>query len=119
MADWQEGQGIACELRLCGPLPPLDAAAGTHLYRLLQEALNNVARHAGASRVRIRLQRRGGFLYLSVRDDGRGCAADPAPGFGLDSMRQRARCLGAELSLRSRPGQGLALRLRMPLERGD
>ncbi|MEN1641133.1 sensor histidine kinase, partial [Pseudomonas aeruginosa] len=62
MADWQEGQGIACELRLGGPLPPLDAAAGTHLYRLLQEALNNVARHAGASRVRIRLQRRGGFL---------------------------------------------------------
>lgn len=90
VADWQEGQGIACELRLGGPLPPLDAAAGTHLYRLLQEALNNVARHAGASRVRIRLQCRGGFLYLSVRDDGRGCAADPAPGFGLDSMRQRA-----------------------------
>lgn len=119
VADWQEGQGIACELRLGGPLPPLDAAAGTHLYRLLQEALNNVARHAGASRVRIRLQCRGGFLYLSVRDDGRGCAADPAPGFGLDSMRQRARCLGAELSLRSRPGQGLALRLRMPLERDD
>ena len=58
-------------------------------------------------------------FYLSVRDDGRGCAADPAPGFGLASMRQRARCLGAELSLRSRPGQGLALRLRMPLERGD
>ncbi|WP_134604239.1 sensor histidine kinase, partial [Pseudomonas aeruginosa] len=52
VADWQEGQGIACELRLGGPLPPLDAAAGTHLYRLLQEALNNVARHAGASRVR-------------------------------------------------------------------
>ncbi|WP_171450960.1 sensor histidine kinase [Pseudomonas aeruginosa] len=119
VADWQEGQGIACELRLGGPLPPLDAAAGTHLYRLLQEALNNVARHAGASRVRIRLQCRGGFLYLSVRDDGHGCAADPAPGFGLDSMRQRARCLGAELSLRSRPGQGLALRLRMPLERDD
>ncbi len=43
VADWQEGQGIACELRLGGPLPPLDAAAGTHLYRLLQEALNNVA----------------------------------------------------------------------------
>ncbi|MFG9943714.1 sensor histidine kinase [Pseudomonas aeruginosa] len=77
---WRTGrkaEGIACELRLGGPLPPLDAAAGTHLYRLLQEALNNVARHAGASRVRIRLQRRGGFLYLSVRDDGRGCAADP------------------------------------------
>ena len=87
VADWQEGQASPASCA-CGPLPPPDAAAGTHLYRLLQEALNNVARHAGASRVRIRLQRRGGF-YRSVRDDGQ-AAADPAPGFGLTRCATRA-----------------------------
>jgi len=113
--DWQASQGIACTLSLPGSLPPLGDAAKAHLYRLLQEALTNVARHAGATRVWVRLQTRGGHLYLAVRDDGRGSDGPPRAGIGLRSMRERARCLGGELQLRSQPGLGLALRLRVPL----
>lgn len=112
--QWQASQGVSCRLRL-DELPALPAAAKAHLYRLLQEALTNVARHAGARQVRVVLRRYCGRLYLWVRDDGRGCIGLPRAGIGLRSMRERARCLGGELHLRRRPGGGLALRLWMPL----
>ncbi|MFR0690688.1 ATP-binding protein [Enterobacterales bacterium AE_CKDN230030158-1A_HGKHYDSX7] len=116
--QWQASQGVACRLRL-DELPALPTAAKAHLYRLLQEALTNVARHAGAEHVRVVLRRRRGRLYLWVRDDGRGCNGLPRAGIGLRSMRERARCLGGELHLRRRPGGGLALRLWMPLFDGE
>lgn len=112
--QWQASQGVDCRLRL-DSLPALPTAAKAHLYRLLQEALTNVARHAGARRVRVVLRRREGMLLLWVRDDGRGCNGLPRAGIGMRSMRERARCLGGELNLRRRPGGGLALRLWMPL----
>ncbi|MDH1011765.1 histidine kinase [Pseudomonas nicosulfuronedens] len=112
--QWQASQGVACRLRL-DELPALPAIAKAHLYRLLQEALTNVARHAGARHVRVVLRRREGRLFLWVRDDGRGCQGLPRAGIGMRSMRERARCLGGELHLRRRPGGGLALRLWMPL----
>lgn len=112
--QWQASQGLTCRLRL-DQLPALPSVAKAHLYRLLQEALTNVARHAGARHVRVVLRRRSGRLYLWVRDDGRGCNGVPRAGIGMRSMRERARCLGGELHLRRRPGGGLALRLWMPL----
>ncbi|WP_447749924.1 ATP-binding protein [Pseudomonas nicosulfuronedens] len=112
--QWQASQGVVCRLRL-DQLPALPTAAKAHLYRLLQEALTNVARHADASHVRVVLRRREGRLFLWVRDDGRGCNGLPRAGIGMRSMRERARCLGGELQLRRRPGGGLALRLWMPL----
>ncbi|WP_286786393.1 MULTISPECIES: HAMP domain-containing sensor histidine kinase [Pseudomonas] len=114
--QWQGAQGIACELRMGERLPELDAAGQAHLYRLLQEALTNVARHSGAERVRVRLHRRGARLCLLVADDGEGAALPPRPGIGLRSMLERARCLGGELRLRTRPGCGWLLRLSIPLE---
>lgn len=115
--QWQASQGVACRLRL-DVLPRLPAAAKAHLYRLLQEALTNVARHAEARHVRVVLRRREGRLFLWVRDDGRGCNGLPRNGIGMRSMRERARCLGGELHLRRRPGGGLALRLWMPVSPG-
>ncbi|MFV3371397.1 histidine kinase [Pseudomonas sp. NY15435] len=112
--QWQASQGVACRLRL-DELPVLPASAKAHLYRLLQEALTNVARHAGASHVRVVLRQRNSRLLLWVRDDGRGCSGLPRAGIGMRSMRERARCLGGELHLRRRPGGGMALRLWMPL----
>lgn len=112
--QWQTSQGVDCRLRL-DSLPALPTAAKAHLYRLLQEALTNVARHAGARRVRVVLRRHEGMLLLWVRDDGRGCNGLPRAGIGMRSMCERARCLGGELNLRRRPGGGLALRLWMPL----
>lgn len=117
VGQWQASQGVRCSLHL-EPLPALPTVAKAHLYRLLQEALTNVARHADARRVRVILRRHCGRLYLWVRDDGRGCNGRPRTGIGMRSMHERARCLGGELHLRRRPGGGLALRLWMPLATG-
>lgn len=114
--QWQQNQAIACRLSIDGPLPPLSAPHKTHLYRLLQEALTNVARHAGATQVRIRLQHRAGRLRLLVRDNGRGAAQPARPGVGLHSMAERARSLGGELRIISQPGAGWALALNIALE---
>ena len=114
--DWQQAHGIRCRLMLGAHLPSLPLASKAHLYRLVQEALTNVARHAEASEVRIRLQRRGQGLRLLVRDDGRGTTLPLRPGIGLRSMRERSRSLGAELRLYSRPQAGWAVCLKIPLE---
>jgi len=114
--QWQMRQGIECQLRVGLQLPALTTSDKTHLYRLLQEALTNIARHADASQVRIRLQHCGGRLRLLVRDNGRGAQQPPQPGVGLYSMLERARSLGGDLRILSRPGAGWALALNMPLE---
>ncbi|WP_137807015.1 ATP-binding protein [Pseudomonas sp. G(2018)] len=114
--QWQGRQGIDCQLRISARLPSLSAADKTHLYRLLQEALTNIARHAEASQVRVRLQHHGAHLRLLVRDNGRGAAPSRRPGVGLHSMRERARSLGGDLRIISHPGAGWALTLSMPLE---
>lgn len=116
LEQWQSRQGIACQLMVGEPLPALSAPNKTHLYRLLQEALTNIARHAEASQVRVRLQHHGGHLRLLIRDNGRGAQPPQRPGVGLYSMLERARCLGGELRIISQPGAGWALALSMPLE---
>jgi PAS domain S-box-containing protein len=84
------------------------------LYRLCQEGLNNIARHAGASRVDIQLQYETGAVELRIRDDGRGF--DPAqtpPGhYGLSMMRERATAVGAALSITSQPEYGTEVVIR-------
>jgi len=115
VSQWQDSQGIDCQLRVGTDLPALPSVSKTHLYRLLQEALTNVARHADASQVRVRLQRSARGLRLLVRDNGRGAHQPQRPGVGLHSMAERARSLGGELHILSRPGAGWALALNMPL----
>ncbi|WP_095114906.1 sensor histidine kinase [Pseudomonas sp. Irchel 3F3] len=116
VSQWQASQGIECRLRVGEHLPALPGASRTHLYRLLQEALTNVARHAGASQVRVRLQRSAKGLRLFIRDNGRGAHPPQRPGVGLHSMAERARSLGGELRILSRPGSGWALALNIPKE---
>lgn len=113
--QWQASQGIDCRLELPDTLPPMTLARRVHLYRVLQEALTNVARHAGASRVRLWLRCRGDRLRLLLCDDGHGRPPSHA-GVGLRSMRERARCLGGRLRLRHRPGAGWMLLLDVPGE---
>lgn len=114
--QWQQTQGIPLRLHLGTALPSLAPGDRAHLYRLLQEALTNVARHAGASAVSVRLERRGKRLCLLVGDNGRGAERAPQPGIGLRSMSERARCLGGRLRLRTRAGRGWLLRVSMPLD---
>ncbi len=82
-------------------------------YRIAQEALNNVAKHAGAGRVWVDVRCQAGSIMLSVRDDGRGFdrASIPTGHFGVDIMHERAQAIGAALSVTSEPGEGTVVRL--------
>ncbi len=95
-----------------GELPPeVDAAA----YRILQEALTNVLRHADAATARVRIARDGDDLVVEVLDDGRAAATGPT-GSGIAGMRTRAARLGGTLDAGPRPGGGFAVTARLPLE---
>ncbi len=93
--------------------------AETAVYRTAQEALQNVAKHADASSVRVRLFRQGSRAVLEVADDGTGFDMDapgsPGPtGLGLSGMRERAELLGGRLDLSAAPGRGTTVRLTIP-----
>lgn len=92
----------------------LPAEAQVAVYRVSQEALNNIAKHAKASRVEIILTHAKSSIELSIRDNGRGFKLEQiASGhYGLDMMRERAEAVGAQLSITSEPGQGTHLTLR-------
>jgi two-component system sensor histidine kinase UhpB len=83
------------------------------VYRVVQEALNNVAEHAEAQAVTVELRRADGRKMLRVTDDGRGFndAAAASPGLGITGMRERARLAGGRLRVRSRPGDGTVVEL--------
>jgi two-component system NarL family sensor kinase len=90
----------------------------TGLYRIAQEALNNIARHAQAGRVNVQIITSAEQAALVIQDDGLGF--DPTqvpPGrFGLVGLSERAKLLGGALELQSEPGQGTRLEVRIPLE---
>ena len=108
---------IPCLVRVPEYLPPLSAAKEVGLFRILQEALTNVMRHAQAQTVELTLSVEGHELCLSISDDGQGFV--PASGrptsFGLVGMRERVLMLGGTLSLHSEPGEGTTLSVRVPL----
>ena len=107
--------GVEVDVRV-GPVP-LTPVQETALYRITQEALHNVVKHAGARNVRVRLRRDASSAVLEVKDDGCGALPEsPDPGtHGLTSMRDRARLLGATLDVAGRPGQGTTVRVSVPL----
>jgi signal transduction histidine kinase len=107
------GNGLRVAVAAPEPLPLLPAAVEVAAYRIAQEALANVVRHAGASRCQVTLSLDGG-LWLVIRDDGRGLPAEPGLGVGLASMRERAAELGGSLQLTSIPGGGAELRAFLP-----
>lgn len=81
------------------------------LYRLLQELLNNVCKHADASEVAIALFQQGALLRLEVKDNGIGLRADQMAGFGIQGMRERVSALGGELTLESQRGTRVIVNL--------
>jgi signal transduction histidine kinase len=88
----------------------------THLFRISQEALTNIARHSGAKHVRIRLEGAAGEIRLSIQDDGRGLGAlrGDGRGLGLIGMRARARSAGGDVNVRSKSGEGVLIEVRVP-----
>jgi signal transduction histidine kinase len=110
-----EGLEVELELALSGE-DSLDPELTTTVYRLVQEALTNVGKHARASAVEVRVVQDRAAVNVRVADDGSGFdAASPTQGFGLAGMRERAALMGGELSVRSSPGGGTLVEARFPL----
>jgi signal transduction histidine kinase len=120
-AGQYEGDGAAGEARLrisvdAPPeLPDLPAAVEVAAYWIVQEALTNVAKHAGARAATVRLGVEGGALVVEVVDDGVGLPAERGIGVGLRSMRERAEELGGACTVEPVPGCGTIVAARLPL----
>jgi signal transduction histidine kinase len=95
------------------PTGPIPDAVGIAAYRIVQEALTNISRHAHAQRAVVRLSREGDDLIVEIVDDGVGGAAPP--GTGITGMRDRAVELGGDLYAGPRPGGGFGVVARLPL----
>ena len=113
--EFQERTGIRTNLlcRLRGRLPETHETA---LYRVVQEALTNVARHAQARQVSVVLQQEGDEISLVVEDDGQGFPPQAQPGLGILGMRERIELLGGRFQMESLPGLGTTLYARIPLK---
>lgn len=115
-----ERYGIACILYADEAELVLDDAASTAIFRIVQEALTNIARHAAASNVTITLYRINGELLLTVRDDGRGIAAgdmEKAQSLGLVGMRERVWAMDGEITISSDEPPGTRIDIVLPLPR--
>jgi signal transduction histidine kinase len=108
--------GLDVEVEVGAPPRELPSAVDQAAYRIVQEAITNVIRHAGRARVLVSVSYGPGDLELRVADDGRGPrgGADRA-GRGIVGMQERAGLLGGELTAGPRPGGGFQVRARLPL----
>lgn len=110
--------GLKIAFELPPEIPEFSAAVEVAVYRIVQEALANVVRHAEATGVTVSLQT-SGALILIVADDGRGLPVDYRPGVGLRSMRERAEELGGTFKITSSPGGGTSIEVRLPLRQAE
>ena len=120
------GSGINFELNADGLTCRLEPEMETALYRIYQEALNNVRRHSGAKRVSITVAINDGFLESEIQDDGNGfdprrldSNEDSPHGLGLLGIKERVNQLGGDIEIISQPGSGTLLRLRLPIAEAD
>lgn len=121
--DWyiptvERQTGITISYEKQGQPFAVDGAAGVHIYRVLQEALNNVARHSGAKQAWVRLRFLSGSLELDVEDHGIGFAANPSKrGIGLVAMRERAELMDGQIRFSPLPQGGTLVHLTIPREK--
>jgi signal transduction histidine kinase len=111
--------GVQVEVDWHGSREPLPADIDLSAFRIIQEAVTNVVRHAGADRCQVAINRQDGELSIEVTDSGRGAPASKlspsAAGYGITGMRERAALLGGDLSAGPRPGGGFRVAARLPL----
>ena len=123
--DWyvptmERQTGVTLHYEKTGESFPVETAAGVHIYRIVQEALNNVVRHAETKEAWVRLNFSADALELQVEDHGKGFVKDGGQrGIGLVGMRERAELVGGELLVIQREGGGTMVRLRVPRERAE
>lgn len=121
--EWQAGEfqrrtGIVCEVDIEPDYPKFDQEISTALFRIMQEALTNVVRHAGAKRVSVRLRVEGEGVVLKVEDNGKGIGREKVHSphsFGLIGMRERARAYGGAVEITGSPKRGTTLLVTIPI----
>jgi PAS domain S-box-containing protein len=118
--DFQKRSGLSCSVTLIGEDPPLGRDQATALFRIFQEILTNVARHAQAAQVWVHLEKDHDAIVLEVEDDGVGISQAQLTehrSLGLLGMRERALAFGGTVEIAGVPGQGTIVTVRMPLSR--
>ena len=127
LAELVSRSGDQFQLIVRGPVPRVPAAVGLTVYRVVQESITNVLKHAGpAATAQIRIDYLAGSIEIEVSDDGRGAAAlrtapdvpQPPPGHGLRGMAERVSLMHGTLDARPRPGGGFVVRASLPLPAG-
>ena len=114
--------GIICEVELDSTEVNLENGQATALFRICQEALTNVVRHAEATRVMVRLHRENGAVTLLIEDDGRGIRPEEIAiphSFGLIGMRERTQILGGRVSIAAAAGGGTEVTVQLPVRGKD
>ena len=124
-AAFTERTGVVLKVTCAQPTAVLHPDTELAFYRIIQEALNNVEKHARATCVTVGLEQRGTSLELAISDDGVGCVPDhhlarqrAKHRFGLLGMRERAASVGGAFRFESAPGKGTTIRARLPFGRG-
>lgn len=116
--EFQSRTGIRCRTTRLSNEITLGRTLSTAVFRIFQEVLTNVARHAGARTVKVRLQQKAGILTLKVNDDGRGITEKQitdTKSLGILGMRERALMFGGELDIQGIPGKGTTVSLQIPI----
>ncbi len=120
VSDWSAAFDLVAEAQCTAFRPRLGTDVEMHIYRVMQEALHNIGKHARARHVSVVLETRGAHAVLAVQDDGRGYDVDavrrpPVRGIGLVSMSERVQIIGGTLEITSAPGRGTTVLLRVPI----
>jgi signal transduction histidine kinase len=106
--------GIPTEFKTLGNIKPIESKSALALYRVVQEGLTNVRKHASASHVEVELDfSQAEVIRLTLKDDGVG-AADTDGGFGLIGLRERVQLLGGEFRIHTQPGKGFRIEVTLP-----
>ncbi|MGA2762056.1 MAG: PAS domain-containing sensor histidine kinase [Spirochaetia bacterium] len=117
LKDYQKRAGITCTLKTGGSIP-MEKNRAAAIFRIFQETLTNVARHAQATKVAISLRKTGGRLHMRVADNGVGIDESQvvaASSYGIMGIRERAQAMGGQVSIRGVRGRGTTLELDIPL----
>ena len=117
-SETEEHSGLRIHFEAKGNFDDLDKKIKTYIYRLTQEALNNIVKHAEAREVRVNLTRNTDYLTLVIRDDGKGFSPESVikdGGNGIHNMRERASLLQGQIEIRSAPMKGTSITLNVPI----
>jgi signal transduction histidine kinase len=118
ISEFLQKHAVLCELHIDPALPPMSKECGEAIFRIAEEALDNVARHAAATRVEIALECQARDYYFGVFDDGRGLGTNAfaKTSSGLFRVQARALVLGGVVTLTSAAGMGTSLKVRLPAD---